>query len=113
MIYLEKRRSQRTDVSQIISYYLLDENEKILSAGVADTINISDVGLLIATSKMIQSQYILIVIRDGRNKVLEMKGKVSHSRRDQSGQIYTGIEFIGDDSQKKQFTKHFKKLRRY
>ncbi len=109
MIYLEKRRFQRTDVDRIISFYLLDENEKIVSAGVAEAMNISEVGLLMVTDKKVQSEYILIVIRDDRNKVIEMKGKISHSRKDKTGKIFTGIEFIGEESQKTRLANRLKR----
>ena len=110
MIYLEKRRFPRSDVDRIVSYYLLDENEKILNAGVAEILNISEVGVLMSTDKSIQSEYILFVIRDGKNKVIEMKGRVSHLRKDKNGKVYTGIEFIGEDFEKTHFTNHFKKI---
>lgn len=113
MIYLEKRRFPRSDVDRIVSYYLLDENEKILNAGVAEIINISEVGVLMSTDKKIESEYILFVIRDGKNKVIEMKGKVSHLRKDKSGKILTGIEFIGEDSEKTNFADHLKKVTKF
>ena len=72
--------------------------------------NISEVGVLMMTEKSIQSEYILFVIRDGKNKVIEMKGKVSHLRKDKTGKVYTGIEFIGKDVEKAHFTNHFKKI---
>ena len=55
MSHMEKRRSPRLDTNNFISYYLLDENDKIYSEGFGKTKNISDVGLLMATGKEIES----------------------------------------------------------
>ncbi len=108
MGYLEKRRSPRLNTNNFISYYLLDENDKIYSEGFGKTKNISDVGLLMVTGKEIESAYILIVATDEGNNIIEMKGKVCHAKKDASGVILTGIEFTGDDRAKAQFALHLK-----
>ena len=64
------------------------------------------------TGKIIESDYILVVATDERNNIIEMKGKVCHSREDKTGVIYTGIELVGDDEKKSQYTKHLKKAHR-
>ena len=112
MGFIEKRRSPRVDIDTFISYYLLDENDKIFKGGFGKTKNISDVGLLIVTSEKIETEYILVAITDGRKTIIEMKGKVIHSRKDKNGNIYTGIELIGDDDKKSEFAKLFKKAHR-
>ena len=94
MSHLEKRRFPRKDAYHLISFYLLDENEKIVGAGACETENISDGGLQIVTNKEIQSQYVLLVIRDEGNNVVDMKGKVIYSRKGKNDKIYTGIEFF-------------------
>lgn len=112
MDYLEKRKSPRVDTNNFISYYLLDENDKIYSEGFGKAKDISDEGLLMVTGKIIESDYILVVATDERNNIIEMKGKVCHSREDKTGVIYTGIELVGDDEKKSQYTKHLKKAHR-
>ena len=112
MSYLEKRKSQRWYSNNFISYCLLDENDKIFGEGYGITKNISDVGLQMETGKIIESDYILVVATDERNKLVGMKGKVCHSIKDETGVIITGIEFVDDDDKKSQFAKHLKKAYR-
>ena len=113
MGYFEKRKSQRWYNNNFIAYYLLDENDKIISEGFGKTKNISDVGLLLVAGKIIESDYILIAATDERENIIEMKGKVCHSRKnDETGVIYTGIEFVGDEDKRSQFAKHLKKVHR-
>ena len=112
MGFLEKRRSPRVDIDTFISYYLLDENDKIFKGGFGETKNTSDVGLLIVTSEIIETEYILVAITDGRKNIIEMKEKVIQSRKDKNGNIYTGIELIGDDDKKSEFARHLKKAHR-
>ena len=112
MGYLDKRNSQRWYSNNFISYCLLDENDKIFGEGYGKTKNISDLGLLMETSKIIESDYILIGTTDERNKIIGMKGKVCRRTMDGTGVIYTGIEFVGDDDKKSQFAKHLKRAYR-
>ena len=112
MASFEKRRSSRVDIDNFISYYLLDKDDKIFKAGFGKTKNISNLGLLIVTDKMIEADDILVAIIDERNHIVEMNGKVRHSRKDKNGNIYTGIELIGDDDKKSEFAELFKKAHR-
>ena len=106
--YVEKRRFPRTDANRLIPYYLLNKDDEILNAGLGTMKNISDVGLLIVTDKLIESDYILILAADENSKIVEMKGKVSHSRKEKTGQVYSGIEFLSDDDNKSQFAKYLR-----
>ena len=110
MSYLEKRRFPRKDAYHLISFYLLDENENIVDAGVGETENISDGGLQIVTNKVIQSQHILLVIRDEKRNVVDLKGKVIYSRKNNNDKVYIGIEFIGEDTKKAHFANCLKKV---
>ena len=69
-------------------------------------------GLLIVTGKIIETDDILVAIIDEKNNIIEMKGKVRHSRKDKNGESFVGIELIGDDDKKSEFAKLFKKAHR-
>ena len=112
MASFEKRRSSRVDIDNFISYYLLDEDDKIFKAGFGKAKDISNVGLLIVTEKMIETDDILVAIIDERNHIIEMNGKVRHSRKDKNGESFVGIELIGDDDKKSEFAELFKKVHR-
>ena len=96
------------DVNNFVSYYLLDENDKIFHGGFGKSKNISDVGILIETSELIKTDFVIVAIIDEGNNFIEMKGKVRHSRKDKNNVIYTGIELIGDSEKKSAFAMLFK-----
>ena len=100
MDYEEKRKYPRMEANRLIPYYLLDEDGKILTAGLGRAKNVSNVGLLMATDETIDTEYILIVTGIDLNNVIEMKGRVVHSTKSKTGEVYTGLEFIGDDDDK-------------
>jgi hypothetical protein len=108
MATLEKRRSPRVDVDNFVSYYLLDENDKIFHGGFGKSKNISDVGIQIVTSEIIEADFVIVAIIDEGNNFIEIKGKVRHSRKDKNNIIYTGIELIGDNDEKSEFAMLFK-----
>ena len=100
MDYTEKRQYPRLEANRLIPYYLLDKDGKILIAGLGRAKNISEVGLLLVTNEIIESEYILVVTGTEFNNVIKMKGRVVHSTKSKTGEICTGIEFVGDDDNK-------------
>jgi hypothetical protein len=97
MDYTEKRQYPRLEANRLIPYYLLDKGGKILIAGLGKAKNISEVGLLMVTNEIIESEYILIVTGTEFDNVIKLKGRVVHSTKSKTGEIYTGVEFVGDD----------------
>ena len=94
MSYSEKRRYPRLGTDNFISYYLVDEDGKIYSEGLGKAKNISNVGILLVTGKLVESDYIFILATDEKNNIIEMKGKIVYSKKDDSGVFFTGIEFL-------------------
>jgi hypothetical protein len=112
MSYSEKRRYPRLGTDNLISYYLVDENGKIYSEGLGKAKNISKVGILLVTGKLVDSNYILILATDEKNKIIEMKGKIAYSKKDDSGLFFTGIEFLGNAEENYLFAKSLLKTYR-
>jgi hypothetical protein len=109
MGYSEKRRSTRLDTNNFISYYLLVEGKIIYRENFGKAKDISDYGLLMETVSIVEADYVLVMAADEKSNTIAMKGRVCHSKKDQNGVFYTGIEFVGDDERKSKFAKHLKR----
>ena len=107
----DKRKYPRIEAQNVISYICTDEDDNQLGEGVGETMNISQGGILLKTPLPIESEYILLTTIDLEYNTLDIKGKVAHSQRDESGKFETGIRFLGTDDDKLQIVKCLVKTR--
>ena len=107
----EKRKFPRIESQNVISYICTDEDDNQLGEGVGETINISQGGVLLKTPLPIESEYIQLTTIDWENNTIDIKGKVAHSQRDESGKFATGIRFLGTQEEKIQIVKCLVKTR--
>jgi hypothetical protein len=107
----EKRKYPRIATQNVISYLCTDEDDNQLGEGVGETVNISQGGILIKTPLPIEAEYILLTTIDLENNTIDIKGKVAHSQRDESGKFETGIRFLGTHDEKIQIVKCLVKTR--
>jgi hypothetical protein len=107
----EKRKYPRIKTQNVISYICTDEDDNQLGEGVGETMNISQGGILLKTPLPIEAEYILLTTIDLENNTIDIKGKVAHSQRDESGKFKTGITFLGTHNEKIQIVKCLVKTR--
>jgi hypothetical protein len=103
----EKRKYPRVPTSNIVSYVCIDKEGRELDQGMGKTVNISQGGVLLETTRPIESEYILLMTIDLNNKVVQTKGEVVHMRSVGSGKYFTGIRFQGDREHIIQVVKSF------
>ena len=92
----EKRKYPRVPISNIVSYVCIDKDGNELDQGMGKTVNISQGGILLETTRPIESDYILLMTIDLNNKVLQTRGEVVHTRSIESAKYFTGVRFDGD-----------------
>ena len=107
----DKRKYARIEALNVISYICTDEDDNQLGEGVGETMNISQGGILLKTPLPIEAEYILLTTIDFENNTIDIKGKVAHSQRDESGKFTTGIRFLGTHDEKIQIVKCLIKTR--
>jgi len=107
----EQRKYPRIETQNVISYICTDEDDNQLGEGVGETMNVSQGGILLKTPLPIEAEYILLTTIDFENNTIDIKGKVAHSRRDESGKFKTGIRFLGTHDEKIQIVKCLIKTR--
>jgi c-di-GMP-binding flagellar brake protein YcgR len=91
---INKRKNPRVKTANGVSYTCIDETGRGVEQGMGRTIDISLGGMLLETSTLIESMYIIIATIDLRGHVIEIKGKVAYSISIKSGQFLTGIQFL-------------------
>jgi hypothetical protein len=111
MTQTEQRKYPRIATQNVISYICTDEDDNQLGEGVGETINISQGGILLKTPLPIESEYILLTTIDWKNNTIDIKGKVAHTQRDESGKFATGIRFLGTHDERIRIVKCLVKTR--
>ena len=107
----EKRKYPRIKTYNVISYICTDEDGNQLGEGMGEAMDISQGGILIKTPLPIESEYILLTTIDLEYNTIDIKGKIAHSQRDESGKFETGIRFLGTHDEKIQIVKCLVKTR--
>jgi hypothetical protein len=89
-----KRKHERVDALNLLSYVSLDSEGKEWNQGMGRTLNISESGLQLETNEPIQTKYILLISITIEDELVEIRGKVVYTNRGDGGMFETGIEFI-------------------
>ena len=107
MNFEEKRKYPRVPTCNVVSYVCMDDDSRPLEEGMGMTVNISQGGALIETSRPITSSFVLLVSIDLKKNVLETKGRVVHSQEVDRSKYLTGIEFLGSKEEITRIVKNF------
>jgi len=90
---IEKRRHVRID-SLNLSYVCVDESGKVLNEGMGRTLNVSESGILLEIYFPIEAGQLLELTIALEDKLIDLKGRVTHHRRGKKRSFEAGIEFI-------------------
>ena len=116
MAFPERRQYPRFATCSLISYFLIIKKGAKIGQGVGKTINISQNGILIETSRAIDSKHVLILAKNMDDNMMEIKGQVVYSRKITPGVYECGINFRGDHAENVKFRRdlirvfHFRNL---
>ncbi|MBC2716273.1 MAG: PilZ domain-containing protein [Desulfobacteraceae bacterium] len=91
---INKRKHERVDALNLLSYVILDVDGKEWGQGMGRTLNISENGLQLETHEPIDTKNILQISIGIEDELVEIKGKVVYTNRGDSGKFEAGIEFI-------------------
>ena len=105
----DKRKYPRVETRNVVSYVCLDNKGAETGEGMGETLNISQGGILLKSAYPIESEFILLMSIDLENNIMEIKGKIAHSKKDKSNKYETGISFLGTHDENIQAIKSFVK----
>lgn len=103
---VEKRKHARFE-SLNLSYLCLDENENIIRQGMGRTLNISESGILLEAYFPIDAGHKILLTIGLKEKLVELKGRLAHSRPTEEGKQEVGIEFVDLDDNTRQAIQDF------
>ncbi|MDY6792666.1 MAG: PilZ domain-containing protein [Thermodesulfobacteriota bacterium] len=105
----DKRKYPRVKTRNVVSYVCVDKKGNEIGEGMGETLNISQGGILLKSVSPIESEFILLMSIDLENNIMEIKGKVAHTKKGNSGKYETGISFLGTLDENVQIIKKFVK----
>ncbi len=98
----EKRRYNRINALNGVSFFLFDADRKKIAQGNGRTLNLSQKGLLLETRKPLNGAYVVLVAKDLNDQPIQVKGRVVDTRKsEKAGFFLTGVEFLGSREKQK------------
>mgnify|MGYP001154002566 CR=1 FL=1 len=90
----DKRQHTRVKTSNLISYVCINESGSETGQGMGKAEDVSQGGMLLRTYAPISARFIVIMAINLSNKLIRIKGQITHTRKTGSGEYLTGIRFI-------------------
>jgi hypothetical protein len=109
----DKRQHKRVEAVNLVSYALIDDDNDIIGQGMGRTLNIGQGGILLETHIKIEAPYILLMGIGLECDVIDIKGKVTHSRANNDGKFETGVRFVESNEQIRKIISAFIKVFRH
>ena len=102
---VDRRKFPRVKIFNPISYDCVDQDGNLTDQNMAIALDISQNGILLETSHILESKYIYLLFVDMDNKLIRITGRVIFSVKKKDGKFKTGINFQGDHKENIQFAK--------
>ncbi len=103
----ERRKHPRIETSNTVSYVCVDVDGNEVSEGFGSALDLSLGGVKLTSREPLETPYVLLLVIDLEEEVLEVKGRVIYSRKKDGGGYLAGIQFIDTEE------KHHKAIRNF
>ncbi len=90
----DRRLHPRIDALNLIAYDCIDEDGQVVVQGMGRTLNISEGGILLETHIQIEQQYDALLSIGLENDLIDIKGKIVHSKPGKADKFESGIKFL-------------------
>lgn len=99
----ERRKYPRVDINNLISYSCIDEDGNTLNRCMARAVDINPLGAKIEAYHEILSETIQLSSFDTDGNIIDIIGKISHTRKTETGRYEFGIRFMGTEAENTDF----------
>jgi len=99
----ERRKYPRVDTSNLLECCCLDEDGSELDHCLVRTLDVSPVGVKIESFQEIESKTIRLIAIDSDGSLIEIKGRVIHSRNTEAGSCEIGVSFADTELENTRF----------
>jgi hypothetical protein len=97
LMVTEKRKHQRIQSLNLLSYVCLDEDGNPHEQGMGRTLDISQGGILMETHVRIESKYILLLAVGFEDELADIKSEVVYCREGAPGMFESGVRYLETD----------------
>lgn len=109
----ERRRAERRYAMNFLDYEIVSPEGETLGRGLARTLNVSETGLLLETGQFFEPGQLLRIAMGLENDLVQLTGRVAHSRPRDDDLCTTGVHFIEfDQPNQRTFLRYFETLRK-
>ena len=98
-----QRQYARVETCNLISYACIDDQGTMIKQGMGKALDISQNGLMLESGYPIESEYVSLMSADPDDRLVNIVGKVAHTRRSRPGNYKIGIRFTGSHDENVQF----------
>jgi len=102
-----KRRDPRIPSTNLISYMVRDEKDQDIMQGMGRTLNVSEGGILLETHVPLDPHYVVTATIALEDELMEFKGRITHSAKQEDGQFTSGIAFMEVDQEKRRYLRQY------
>jgi len=99
----DRRKYERVEVHNPISYESIDKDGEIVFKSMGRTLNVSRTGIMLEIAQLIKAEYVSLSIVDLEDNFIKIKGQLIYCRRIDSGLYQAGIRFIASEDEKAEF----------
>jgi Tfp pilus assembly protein PilZ len=109
----ERRRAERRYAMNFLDYEIISPKGETIGRGLARTLNVSATGLLLETGQFFELGQLLHITLGLENDLVQLTGRVAHSRPLGDDLCTTGVQFIEfDQTDQETYRHHFEALRK-
>ena len=99
----DRRKYERVEVHNPISYESIDKGGEIVFKSMGRTLNVSRTGIMLEIAQLIKAEYVSLSTVDLEDNFIKIKGQLIYCRRIDSGLYQAGIRFIASENEKAEF----------
>jgi hypothetical protein len=105
MSQIERRKYPRVKIFNTISYIGYDTDNNIIEQNIGVAIDVSQTGLLIASTQKVESEYLSLVASNQNDELIKIEARVAYCRKVDTGKYHMGMILQGSNDESIQFVK--------
>ena len=95
----DKRKHLRVDTLNLLNYVCMDDEGNVIKHGMGRTLNVSESGILLETHVPLEEQRDILLTIGFEDDLVDVKGKIVHSKPSEGEYFQSGIQFMEQDEQ--------------
>ena len=100
----DRRKYPRVETNNLISYCCLDDDGNDLNLCMARALDVNPLGAKIETYQKILSDNIHLTAVDADGNLIDIRGRVTHTRKVDEGRYEFGIQILGTEAENTDFS---------